>query len=299
MTAVVPAIGTPVIARTRVELAAALADLPGPRRFVPTMGALHAGHAALLAAAGPGAILSIFVNPLQFGAHEDLDRYPRTFENDYDIALANDVAVIYAPSVEEMYPDGVPQVTVHAGPLGAVYEGAARPGHFDGVLTVVARLFGQIRPDVAYFGQKDAQQLALIRAMVRDLELPVRVIEVPTVRESDGLALSSRNRYLEPDQRRAALAISTALATGTISGAEAVLAGEPRLRLDYCALVDPATFGPVTGPLGRLIVAAYAGSTRLIDNDVIDINADAVPEIAAFEVDLPAQTTAPASSKES
>ena len=261
----------PVVARTRTELADALAGLPGSRRFVPTMGALHAGHAALLATAGPGAILSIFVNPLQFGPNEDLDRYPRTFGSDIEIATANRVAVVYAPTVEEMYPTGTPEVTVDAGSLGSLYEGAARPGHFDGVLTVVARLFGQIRPHEAYFGQKDAQQLALIRTMVRDLDMAVRVVEVPTVRESDGLALSSRNRYLDPEQRRAALAISRALATGTVDAARATLAAEPRLRLDYCELVDPETFGTPRGPLGRLIVAAYAGATRLIDNEVVDI----------------------------
>jgi pantoate--beta-alanine ligase len=283
----------PVVARTRAELEIALADLPGPRRFVATMGALHAGHAALLSTAGPGAVLSIFVNPLQFGPDEDLDLYPRTFDTDLEIAAAHEVAVVYAPTVEEMYPDGLPQVTVDAGPLGEIYEGAARPGHFDGVLTVVARLFGQIEPDIAFFGQKDAQQLALIRTMVRDLELGVRIIEVPTVRESDGFALSSRNRYLEPDQRRAALAISQALATGTIEGAERVLASEPRLQLDYCALVDPATFGPVEGPLGRLIIAAYAGSTRLIDNEVVDAGADGVPDLQSSPITEAKTTTSP------
>jgi len=263
--------GLPVVARTRAELAAALAALPGPRRLVPTMGALHAGHASLLAAAGPGAILSIFVNPLQFGPAEDFDRYPRTFESDLEVAAANQVAVVYAPTVDEMYPTGTPQITVNAGPLGELYEGAARPGHFNGVLTVVARLFGQIQPDVAYFGQKDAQQLALIRGMVRDLDMPVRIVEVRTVREADGLALSSRNRYLDPEQRRAAITISRALATGNIDDAQRVLAAEPRLQVDYCALVDSETFGPVTGNLGRLIIAAYAGSTRLIDNEVVDV----------------------------
>jgi pantoate--beta-alanine ligase len=259
----------PVVARTRAELGAALASLSGERRFVATMGALHAGHAALLAAAGPGAILSIFVNPLQFGPGEDLDRYPRTFADDLEMAAAQEVSVVYAPAVEEMYPHGTPAVTVSAGQLGDRYEGAARPGHFDGVLTVVAKLFGLIRPDVAYFGQKDAQQLALIRAMARDLDLPVSIVEVPTVRESDGLALSSRNRYLDPVQREAALAISRALKAGDLDAARAEIAAEPRLNLEYCELVDPVTFEPVAGPNGRLVITAYAGPTRLLDNALV------------------------------
>lgn len=270
----------PVVARTRRELAAALARLPGERRFVATMGALHAGHAALLAAAGPGAVLSIFVNPLQFGAGEDLDRYPRTIGEDLELATEYGVAVVYAPSVEVMYPYGTPSITVHAGTVASRYEGAARPGHFDGVLTVVAKLFGQIRPDVAYFGQKDAQQLALIRTMVHDLDMRVRIVEVPTVREADGLALSSRNRYLAPAEREAALAISRALRTGDLAAARAVLAAEPRLRVDYCELVDSDSFEPVPGPTGRLVVAAYAGSTRLLDNALVD---SAPPELLGDE----------------
>lgn len=260
----------PVVVRTRGDLAQALYELPGTRRFVPTMGALHAGHAALLSAAGPGAVLSIFVNPLQFAPNEDLDRYPRTFSSDLEVAAAHGVSVVYAPTVAEMYPHGLPSVRISAGPLGDLYEGASRPGHFDGVLTVVAKLFAQVRPDVAYFGQKDAQQLALIRTMVSDLDLAVRIVEVPTARESDGLALSSRNRYLDPYQRRGALAISRALRLGDIAAARREIESEPRLRLDYCELVDPLTFEPAAGSFGRLIVAAYAGSTRLIDNDIVD-----------------------------
>jgi pantoate--beta-alanine ligase len=265
------AVSEPVVARTRAELDTALAALPD-RRFVATMGALHAGHAALLSAAGPGAVLSIFVNPLQFGPDEDLDRYPRTFDEDLELAAAHGVAVVWAPTVDVMYPHGTPTVSIKAGPLGDLYEGAARPGHFDGVLTVVAKLFGQIQPDVAYFGQKDAQQLALVRTMVRDLDMGVRVDEVPTVRESDGLALSSRNRYLDPVQREAALAISRALKTGDLEAARAEIAAEPRLNLDYAELVDPLTFEPATGPTGRLIITAYSGPTRLLDNAVVDIS---------------------------
>jgi pantoate--beta-alanine ligase len=258
-----------VVARTRAELASALSVLPAPRRLVPTMGALHAGHAQLLRAAGPGAVLSVFVNPLQFGAGEDLDRYPRTFDADLALAASQGVAVVFAPGVDDVYPDGSPEVTVQAGPLGSVYEGASRPGHFDGVLTVVAKLFGLVRPDVAYFGQKDAQQLALVRRMVRDLDVPVRIAEVPTVREADGVALSSRNAYLSDDERDAARAIPRALETGSLAQARAVLAAEPRLRVDYCDLVGTETFAPVARPPGRLVVAAYAGTTRLIDNTEI------------------------------
>lgn len=265
MTAVV----APTVVRTRAELAAALSEIPGPRRLVPTMGALHAGHAALLTAAGPGAVLSLFVNPLQFAPGEDLDRYPRTLESDVRLAAEHRVSVIWAPPAAEMYPAGGPQVTVRAGPVGERLEGAARPGHFDGVLTVVAKLFGLIRPAVAFFGEKDAQQLALVRAMVRDLDLPVRIEAVPTVREADGLALSSRNRYLDPEQRQAAVTLSRALASGSLAQARLTLAAEPRLRVDYCELVDPDTFEQVPGPHGRLLVAAYAGDTRLIDNALI------------------------------
>lgn len=259
------------VARTRAELAAALTGLPEPRRLVATMGALHAGHAALLAAAGPGAVLSIFVNPLQFAPSEDLDRYPRTWDADLALAADHGVAVVFAPAVQAVYPIGAPEVTVHAGRMGERYEGAARPGHLDGMLTVVARLFGLIRPELAYFGQKDAQQLALVRAMVRDLDLGVVVEEVPTVREPDGLALSSRNRYLSTAERAAAIALPVALAAGSLPAARAVLAAEPGIAADYCELVHPDTFEPQPpgSQHGRLILAATVGATRLIDNDLI------------------------------
>ncbi len=263
------AVLSPVVVRTRSELSAALDTLERPVRLVPTMGALHAGHAALLAAAGPGAVLSVFVNPLQFGPGEDFERYPRDFAADRELAAAHRVSVIWAPDVAQMYPLGRPQVSVHGGPRGDRYEGAARPGHFDGMLTVVAKLFHRVRPDEAYFGQKDAQQIRLIQDMVRDLDLPVSVHQVPTVREADGLALSSRNRYLDQAGRRAALAIPRALATGSVQRARQVLAAEPGLRVDYCELVDELSFEPAAGRHGRLIIAAYAGATRLIDNELI------------------------------
>lgn len=210
----------PVLASTREELAALLADArrAGERvAFVPTMGALHEGHASLMrtaraATTGP-VVVSIFVNPMQFAPTEDLDRYPRTLDADIEVCAAEGVDVVFAPSVEEMYPGGFSHdsvhdgVTVAPGRLATILDGASRPGHFDGVLTVVAKLFGLVGPDVAVFGQKDYQQLALIRRMVRDLCLGIEIIGGETVREPDGLALSSRNRYLDPDQRQTAAAL--------------------------------------------------------------------------------------------
>ncbi|MFF5105710.1 pantoate--beta-alanine ligase [Streptomyces sp. NPDC000134] len=192
----------------------------GRRAVVMTMGALHEGHATLIRAArslaGPDGevVVTVFVNPLQFGAGEDLDRYPRTLDADVKIAEQSGADVVFAPSVDEVYPGGEPQVRVTAGPMGGRLEGASRPGHFDGMLTVVAKLLHLTRPDVALYGQKDAQQLALIRRMVRDLNFGVEIVGVPTVREEDGLALSSRNRYLTPGERRTALALSQALFAG-------------------------------------------------------------------------------------
>lgn len=279
----------PVLASTRDELATLLADArrAGDRvAFVPTMGALHDGHASLMrvareATAGP-VVVSIFVNPMQFGAGEDLDRYPRTLDADLEVCAAEGVDVVFAPSVEEMYPGGFSHdsvhdgVTVAPGALATILDGASRPGHFDGVLTVVAKLFGLVRPDVAVFGQKDYQQLALIRRMVRDLCLGIEVVGAPTVREADGLALSSRNRYLDPGQRQAAVVLSRALraaqeraAYGVPAArwaAMAVLKGEPGIELDYLALTSPDLGeAPEVGE-GRILVAARVGSTRLIDN---------------------------------
>ncbi|MFF9482935.1 pantoate--beta-alanine ligase [Streptomyces sp. NPDC014733] len=208
--------GVPRLLHTAAALRAT-ARGDGPRAVVMTMGALHEGHATLVRAArdrvGPRGqvVVTVFVNPLQFGAGEDLDRYPRTLDADVRIAAAAGADVVFAPSVEEVYPGGEPQVRIAAGPMGTLLEGASRPGHFDGVLTVVAKLLHLTGPDVALFGEKDAQQLAVITRMAADLNFPVEIVGVPTVREDDGLARSSRNRYLSADERRTALALSTAL----------------------------------------------------------------------------------------
>jgi len=264
------------LVRTRAELAAARAGVAGSLALVPTMGALHDGHAELIRLAGTLAdavAVSIFVNPLQFGPAEDLDRYPRTPERDVELLDRLGVRLVFAPGVAEMYPDGRPAVTVDPGPLGALLEGASRPGHFAGVLTVVTKLLGLVRPDVAVFGEKDYQQLALIRRTVADLELGVRIVGGPTVRDSDGLALSSRNRYLSAEQRQQALALPRALRAGADegpNGAGAVLKSATEalrgIDVDYLALrgvdLGPA---PAAGP-ARLLVAARIGTTRLIDN---------------------------------
>ncbi|MGW5417235.1 pantoate--beta-alanine ligase [Actinomadura geliboluensis] len=273
----------PVIARTREELAAARARIEGTLAFVPTMGALHEGHLSLMREARRNAdkvAVSIFVNPLQFGPGEDFDRYPRTFEADVEACAAEGVDLVFAPTREAMYPDE-PQVTIKSGPMGEVVEGAARPGHFDGMLTVVLKLLNLVRPDAAVFGEKDAQQLAMIRRMVADLNVPVRIVGAPTVREPDGLALSSRNRYLSEPERRTALALSRALRAGAdaaddgpdavLRAAGAVLDGaataDPPLALDYLVLVDPATFTPAAGGgPAVLAVAGRVGATHLIDN---------------------------------
>ncbi|MET9773343.1 pantoate--beta-alanine ligase [Streptomyces sp. NPDC006367] len=209
---------TPTLLRTAEELHARARH--GRRAVVMTMGALHEGHATLIRTArrtvGPDGevVVTVFVNPLQFGAGEDLDRYPRTLDADLELAGRAGADAVFAPSVDEVYPGGEPQVRVTAGPMGERLEGASRPGHFDGMLTVVAKLLHLTRPDLALYGQKDAQQLALIRRMVRDLNFGVEIVGVPTVREDDGLALSSRNRYLSPAERRTALALSRALFAG-------------------------------------------------------------------------------------
>ena len=259
------------VARTRQELAEARAALVGRVAVVMTMGALHEGHATLVREARKSAdavLVTVFVNPLQFGAGEDLDRYPRTLEADLDVCEREGADVVFAPTQDVVYPDGPPLVRVSAGPVGDVLEGASRPGHFDGVLTVVLKLLHLTRPDVALFGQKDAQQLAAIRAMVRDLDLPVEVVAVPTVREADGLALSSRNRYLSETERVTALALSRALSTRDVAAGRAVLAAEPGVDVDYLTRVDSTTFRD--DPDGDLlVVAARVGTTRLIDNLVL------------------------------
>jgi pantoate--beta-alanine ligase len=247
--------------------------------FVPTMGALHDGHRELLRRArriqNTVLVASIFVNPLQFGPNEDLSRYPRPLEADLDVCAGERVEVVFTPEPDAMYPPGS-QVTVHPGPLGDELEGASRPGHFAGVLTVVTKLFNIVRPDYAFFGEKDYQQLVLIRRLVRDLDLDVRVIGVPIVREPDGLALSSRNVYLDPDQRRAATGLSAALVAGAHAGAagpnavldaaHAVLDAAPEVAVDYLELRDPELGPTPEHGEARLLVAAKLGGTRLIDN---------------------------------
>jgi pantoate--beta-alanine ligase len=281
----------PLVAPTRADLTAALADARrrGSRiALVPTMGALHEGHAALIRAArerGDVVVVSVFVNPMQFGPGEDLDRYPRSFDADLEVCGAEGADVVFAPPVEEVYPGGDPQVTVEPGPLGTVLEGGARPSHFRGVLTVVAKLFGLVQPDIAVFGEKDYQQLVLIRRMVADLCLPLEVVGVETVRERDGLALSSRNRYLDDQGRRVALSLSQALAAGAAAGphgpetvlaaGRAVLDAATGVDVDYLELTDPDLGrAPTSGP-ARLLVAGRVGSTRLIDNVPVRLGASA------------------------
>jgi pantoate--beta-alanine ligase len=283
---------SPTLLSTKAELAAARPALPAPVVLVPTMGALHAGHLALLqaasAAAGPAGsvIVSIFVNPLQFRPGEDLDRYPRTLDDDLAMCAREGVRAVFAPSAAEMYPGGAPQVTVDPGPAGQVFEGEFRPGFFGGVLTVVLKLFHLIRPDIAVFGQKDAQQLALVRRLVGDTDLGLAIESVPTVRDPDGLATSSRNRYLSPADRELALTLPRALRAGQVradaeNGAEddgsavaalaaarEVLDAEPALAVDYVAVVDPRTFavaGPGHAGPALIVAAVTAGGTRLID----------------------------------
>jgi pantoate--beta-alanine ligase len=284
------------VVRTRESLDDAYASLPQPavrsaranRAAVFTMGALHEGHVALIRAArgevGPRGhvTVTIFVNPLQFGAGEDLERYPRTLKADVGVCAEEDVDLVFAPAPEVLYPTGAPEVRVDPGPLGAILEGAVRPGHFSGVLTVVMKLIHMTRPDATFFGEKDYQQLTLIKRMVTDLDLPVRVFGVPTAREPDGLARSSRNRYLSDDQRALAAAVPAALAAGVTAAdlgrsADAVV-GAAELELmrvglnpDYVALTDP-DLGPAPelGP-ARLLLATRVGQTRLIDNTPVTL----------------------------
>ncbi|PZS24866.1 MAG: pantoate--beta-alanine ligase [Pseudonocardiales bacterium] len=267
------------LVRSRAEFVGARESLAGPVGLVPTMGALHAGHRANIGQARESCgsvIVTIFVNPLQFAPTEDLAVYPRTLDEDVAICERAGADLVWAPSVADIYPDGGAQVRVDPGPLGAELEGAVRPEHFGGVLTVVAKLLNLTRPAVAFFGEKDYQQLTLITRMAADLELGVAIAGVPTVREDDGLALSSRNVYLSPDERGQALALSRALRAGRDAAADgadavlaagaAVLAAAPSVAVDYLALRDtqlgPA---PAHGEV-RLLVAGRVGRTRLIDN---------------------------------
>ena len=279
------------LVHTRAELEAARAGRIGDVGVVMTMGALHEGHLALVRAARRAAktvIVTVFVNPLQFGPNEDFARYPRTLEQDLKLCEQAEVDLVFAPAVEEVYPGGEPLVRISPGPMGEVLEGAHRPGHFSGMLTVVNKLLNLTQPDYAFFGQKDAQQLALIRRMALDLNLPVEIRGVPTVREPDGLALSSRNRFLSPAARVSALSLSRALFAGTREAAPAAIRAaaravldeaaraEPPIELDYLALVDPADFAEVGDDhrgAAVLALAATVGTTRLIDNLPLEITA--------------------------
>jgi pantoate--beta-alanine ligase len=287
-------ITAPALAPTREELRRALAGRTGRVALVPTMGALHDGHAALIRRArsetdGP-VVVSIFVNPTQFAPGEDFDRYPRTFDADLEVAAAAGADLVFAPSADEVYPGGVGRddaVTVDPGPLGEVLEGASRPGHFRGVLTVVAKLFGLVRPDLAVFGEKDYQQLVLVRRMVTDLSLGVDVVGEPTRREPDGLALSSRNVYLDADERARATILFRALTAARERAsyglpaarwaAMKVLDEDPDLELDYLAVrgADLAAVEDYPAGLeGRALVAARLGKTRLIDNVALTLGKD-------------------------
>jgi len=275
---------SPVVITTIADLREALKSA-GDVALVPTMGALHDGHLALVARARELAstvVVSIFVNPLQFGPNEDLAKYPRTLEA--DLELLDGVAYVFAPAVEELYPEWPIATIVRPGKVATLFEGRSRPGHFDGVLTVVAKLLNIVSPTFVVFGQKDAQQVYLVKRMVTDLNLPIAVKVVETVREDDGLARSSRNRFLDDKQRRAARVLSQALEAaessadrgidGVIAAAQSVLMGEPQVTLDYFAVVNPATFLPVDddyrGP-ADVLIAATVGETRLIDNDRIHL----------------------------
>jgi pantoate--beta-alanine ligase len=300
-----------IVAHTRTELAAAREKLAAPVVLAPTMGALHDGHRALLRRArelaGPGGtvVVSIFVNPLQFGPNEDLDKYPRTLTADLAACEEEHVDLVFAPSTSEMYPQQQ-QITVDPGPAGEILEGEFRPGFFRGVLTVVLKLFGLVRPDIAVFGQKDAQQLVLVRAMVDDFALGTRIEAVPTVRAADGLALSSRNKYLSSEERAVAPVLHRALSAGAANasgGPGAVLAAARAVleqavleqavpdktaassradaspRVDYLALADGRSYGPVRDDddfefrgSAVLAIAARVGTTRLIDNVVVQLS---------------------------
>lgn len=274
----------PVVARTRAELHDALSGA-GRISLVPTMGALHGGHEQLLKHAlplGDTLVVSIFVNPTQFAPGEDFTTYPRTMDDDLRLCAEGGVSVVFAPTVDTMYPLGVDGgVTIDPGPLGTILEGKTRPTHFRGVLTVVSKLFGLLEPDVAVFGEKDYQQLTLIRLMAQGLCMGTEVIGCPTVREADGLAMSSRNRFLDPRQRKQAVALPRALDAGlarAADGAEAVLAAARKviddatgIDLDYLVLTDPflgalSAAGAADGHAARLLIEGRVGTTRLIDN---------------------------------
>jgi pantoate--beta-alanine ligase len=278
------------IAHRTAEYEALRSALDGPAAprvaYVPTMGALHQGHCSLIKLARTHCdvvVVSIFVNPLQFGPGEDYARYPRPLEDDLQICEADGVDIVFVPSVSDLYPAGR-QVTVDAGSLGSTLEGHSRPGHFNGVLTVVLKLFNIIRPHVAVFGEKDAQQLACIQRMVIDLNLAVEIVGAPIVREPDGLALSSRNIFLTASERGVARSLSAALekaaTQSSVPSARAAAyevldraESEPCFELDYATIVNPSTFAEVPDDhvgIGIFVVAALVGGTRLIDNTTIN-----------------------------
>ena len=287
------------------DVAAVTRALRGTGRrimLVPTMGALHEGHLTLVRCATkvPGAIVvvSIFVNPLQFGAGEDLDAYPRTLDADLAALRDEGVDIVFTPTAEQMYPRG-PRTSVHPGPIGSELEGASRPGHFAGMLTVVLKLLQITKPDRAFFGEKDYQQLVLIQQMVTDLDVDVKIVGVPIVREPDGLAMSSRNRYLSAEEREQAGALSAALLAGrygagegaaaALDAARAVLDEVPAIEVDYLQVRGvQLQDAPETGE-ARLLVAARLGRTRLLDNIAIDIGVPSAPgpDVPYDEHELP------------
>jgi pantoate--beta-alanine ligase len=271
------------VVRTAAELRTELHSRGGARvGFVPTMGALHAGHLSLVKAARSDCdmvVLSIFVNPLQFGPREDFSAYPRDEGRDLKLAEGEGVDIVFAPATDEMYPPGRSTVLT-VGALGEVLEGADRPGHFDGVATVVATLFNIVRPDAAYFGQKDAQQVAVIKQLIRDLAFGIDLVVCQIVREPDGLAMSSRNAYLAPEQRTQATALHRALVLGAeVIGSEGPEGAEKRMwelllgegvQPSYTRAVDPDSFGPPQDGMDvLLVIAAKVGATRLIDNMLV------------------------------
>jgi pantoate--beta-alanine ligase len=305
-----------IVARTIAEARAALRELPRPLGFTPTMGALHAGHLGLVDAAWSrcaSVAASVFVNPTQFGSGEDYERYPRGEGRDLRLLEEAGVAVVFVPEAGELYPQGFATKVHVTGSLTEGFEAASRPGHFDGVAVVVTKLLDVVQPDVLFLGEKDAQQLAVVRRCVRDLDLPVEVAGVPTLREADGLAMSSRNVYLTPEQRavapdlyRALLAGAAAAAAPGAAAKDVVVAAtrallvpaggldpdavddalsRPRFRLDYLAVVDEETFVPegALGPRSRLVVAALLGSTRLIDNVSVAVRSEHSPVPASAD----------------
>jgi pantoate--beta-alanine ligase len=273
--------------RQACAIARATAAKPATLGLVPTMGALHEGHLSLIRAAKEQCnivVATIFVNPTQFGPNEDFSRYPRTFASDCALLEAEGVDILFAPTIEDMYPTGISRTFIEVPEISDRLDGLSRPGHFRGVATVVAKLFNIISPDYAYFGQKDAAQVAVLRAMVQDLNFPVNLIVCPTVRDADGLALSSRNQYLSPEERTQALALSRSLVTATTQAIKGLhnadqlrsailqdLQSTPALKIDYVEIVDPTTLEPIADlQTGALIaIAVWIGKTRLIDNALL------------------------------